>query len=115
MNINEMRPADFIPQVNFTPQMPEANLNPELVNPQSSSTGEVDRVGYLNNLVNEINNFTLPGRRLGIEIHEATGRLLVSVYDSATGELVREVPSRAELDLAYLIRQHTGAMFDINI
>ena len=118
MNIGDLRPVDFMPSTNFTPQMPESNLDHDLVNAGTSvSTAPVEpnRVEYLNNLVSEINNFTLPGRRLDIEVHEGTGRLLVSVYDSNTGDLVREVPSRAELDLAYLIRQHTGAMFDINI
>ncbi|MCL1924528.1 MAG: flagellar protein FlaG [Defluviitaleaceae bacterium] len=125
MNINEIRPQDFIPQVNFTPQMPETNLDPEIVAPRTdaivglsgnnTSISPEARINYLNNLVSEINNFTLPGRRLNIEIHEPTGRLLVSVHDSETGELVREVPSRSELDLAYLIRQHAGAMFDINL
>ena len=123
MNVNEMRPIDFLRQVNFVPQMPETNLDTEAISRAAQapvpgaapSVGEAARNEYLNNLVAEINGFTLPGRNLNIEIHENTGRLMVSVYDSETGELVREVPSRAELDLAYLIRQHSGAMFDINL
>lgn len=32
------------------------------------------------------------------EIHEATSRVIVTMYDKATGEVLREVPSRQVLD-----------------
>jgi flagellar protein FlaG len=45
-------------------------------------------------------------------VHEASGKLMVTVIDGSTGELIREVPPSEVLDLAAKIDEMIGLIFD---
>ncbi len=49
---------------------------------------------------------------LNFSIHEATGRTLVKVINSDTGETVREIPPEQILNLAAKIDEMIGILFD---
>ncbi|MCL2168663.1 MAG: flagellar protein FlaG [Defluviitaleaceae bacterium] len=53
--------------------------------------------------------------RLSYGVHQATNRVIVSVYDSVTQELIREVPSESRLDLYARITEFTGLLFDSSL
>jgi len=46
------------------------------------------------------------------EVHEATNRVTVKIYDSVTGEVIREVPGNDFLDRVHKMEQLMGLMFD---
>jgi uncharacterized FlaG/YvyC family protein len=45
-------------------------------------------------------------------VHEATNRVTVKIYDSVTGEVIREIPGNDFLDRVYRMEQLMGVMFD---
>jgi flagellar protein FlaG len=67
----------------------------------------------LRRIINEINT-TLEtyGRHLGIQIHEATGKRMITVYDSETNEAIREIPPRNVLDAHAGLLELAGLLLD---
>ncbi len=51
---------------------------------------------------------------LQFSIHEGTGKIMVTVRDEASGEVVREIPAREILDLAAKLDAMVGLIFDQN-
>ena len=49
---------------------------------------------------------------LSYVLHEATNMVAVSVLDSETGEVIREIPPESRLDLYARIAEFTGLLFD---
>jgi len=45
-------------------------------------------------------------------VHEATGRITVKIYDSVTGEVIREVPGVEFLDRVHKMEELMGVIFD---
>lgn len=45
-------------------------------------------------------------------VHEGTNRITVKIYDSVTGEVLREVPGNDFLDRVHKMEQLMGLMFD---
>jgi len=45
-------------------------------------------------------------------VHEATGRVTVKIYDSVTGEIIREVPGVEFLDRVHKMEELMGVIFD---
>jgi len=61
--------------------------------------------------------FDLEGLRnfnLNFSVHEASGQIMVSVVDKETGDVIREIPSEALLDLAAKLQEAVGLIFDKN-
>ncbi len=52
---------------------------------------------------------------LNFSVHEASGKILVTVVDEDTGEVIREIPSRELLDLAAKLEEFIGLIFDKKI
>ncbi|MCL2576343.1 MAG: flagellar protein FlaG [Defluviitaleaceae bacterium] len=50
--------------------------------------------------------------RLQYVLHEATNMVAVSVLDSVTGDVIREIPPESRLDLYARIAEFTGLLFD---
>ena len=59
-------------------------------------------------------NRALAGGTFGLSfsIHEATNRVSVTVYNSQTGEPIRQLPSESRLDIYARIAEFTGLLFD---
>lgn len=51
---------------------------------------------------------------LNFSIHEASGQIIVSVVDKDTGEVIREIPPEALVDLAAKLQEAVGLLFDKN-
>ena len=51
-------------------------------------------------------------RHLSINIHEATGRHMVTVYDSETNQAIREIPPERVLDAHASILELAGLFMD---
>jgi len=63
--------------------------------------------------VREINtSIQTYGRHLDVRFHEATGRRVVTVYDSVTNEAVREIPPERVLDAHANILELAGLFVD---
>jgi len=63
--------------------------------------------------VREINtSIQAYGRHLDVRFHEATGRRVVTVYDSVTNEAVREIPPERVLDAHANILELAGLFVD---
>ena len=54
----------------------------------------------------------IAGVDLQFSVHEASGKVMVTVTDKATGEVVREIPPSEFLDLSVRIEQMIGLIFN---
>jgi flagellar protein FlaG len=96
MNIGELAIADptQLPAHRSTPvaaPIPAPEL-PERAAPQPKAI--VDAAAEL------ARHARVAGRNLAFRIDDATGRIVVSVHDSVTGELVRQIPTEEVLRIA---------------
>ena len=55
------------------------------------------------------------GRELRFRVDEQTGRTVVTVRDSATGEVVRQIPNDEALRLARSLGNQPNVLVDISI
>jgi flagellar protein FlaG len=55
------------------------------------------------------------GRALEFSIDEDTGRTVVTVRDSATGETIRQIPSEEALRLAHALGNKPNALIDLAV
>jgi uncharacterized FlaG/YvyC family protein len=79
------------PQPSITPAAPVSEGGQVTAAETSDTT--------LRRAVSEINSaMAAHSRHLGIRFHEPTNRVVVSVYNSVTNEVVREIPPEAVLD-----------------
>jgi flagellar protein FlaG len=53
--------------------------------------------------------------RLNFLVHEKTDRVMVRITDQNTGDVIREIPSEAFLDMAAKLQEMVGLMFDAKI
>lgn len=49
---------------------------------------------------------------LHFSVHEASGRVMVTVIDDETGKVLREIPNSEMLDLATKLEETIGLIFD---
>ena len=55
------------------------------------------------------------GRQLQFSVDEDTGRTVITVRDSVTGEIVRQIPGDEALRLAHSLGSQTNVLVDISI
>jgi flagellar protein FlaG len=76
---------------------------------ESSGTG----TDALSRAVGAINtSISSHNRHLSVSFHEATGRRMVTVYDSETNEAIREIPPQRVLDAHASILELAGLFVD---
>jgi uncharacterized FlaG/YvyC family protein len=63
-------------------------------------------VGELNKQSGKLNE------KLGFEVHEATGQIMVRIVDRNTGKVIRECPPRQFLDLEARLKEMVGLFLD---
>ena len=51
-------------------------------------------------------------RNLNFSVHQASGKIMVTVTDETTGEVIREIPSSELLNLAAKLDEMVGILFD---
>jgi len=49
---------------------------------------------------------------LNFSVHESSGRMIVTVADEETGEIIREIPSGEFLNLSVKLEEMFGMLFD---
>lgn len=54
-------------------------------------------------------------RDLKIQVHSATGKIIVKVISEESGKVIREIPPKEMLDLAAKMEKMIGALFDENV
>jgi flagellar protein FlaG len=55
------------------------------------------------------------GRDLQFSVDEESGRTVVTVRNSATGEVIRQIPDAEALRIAQSLGQHPGTLLDVLI
>jgi len=98
-----------------TPMPVQSTQTPAPVESYDASTGSNERGGgeSLQRAVVEINSsLAIHGRHLSVQMHEATGRHIVTVYDSETNEVVREIPPARVLDAHANVLAMAGLLMD---
>lgn len=50
--------------------------------------------------------------KLRFSVHEASDRIMVTVIDESTGEVIREIPSSEVLNLSARLEEMVGLIFD---
>jgi len=90
---------------------------PESVTPPVTSAresgSERKEPNVLNRAVDSINSsIEVHGRHLGIRYHEPSKRRVVTVYDSETNEVIREIPSEKVLDAYANMLEMLGIFVD---
>ncbi|MCL1863211.1 MAG: flagellar protein FlaG [Defluviitaleaceae bacterium] len=77
---------------------------------ERSSGGEPDS---LRRAVSEINSsIAIYRRHLGVSHHEATNRRIITVYDSDTNEIVRQIPPESVLEAHANMLEMVGIFMD---
>lgn len=66
----------------------------------------------MSELVADIKNEMIRNVGLQFVVHEDTGRVVVTVIDESTGEVIREIPPSEVLKLAASIDKAIGIIFD---
>ena len=63
--------------------------------------------------INNVNEALEPSFfRLNFNIHEATNRVMVTVIDTNTDEVLREIPPESRLDVVARMQEFAGLLFD---
>ena len=93
--------------------MPVQVQAPPLPTENRPAERQTDGGEVLRRAVREVNaSIETYGRHLGIRVHEATGRHLVTVYDSTTNEMIREIPPERVLDAHAGLLELAGLFVD---
>ena len=84
------------------PKQPQPQKPSESIEAMKSAAEQID--SYLRSI----------GRALDFSVDESTGRTVVTVRDSATGETIRQIPSEEALRLAQALtsQDHPAALID---
>lgn len=53
------------------------------------------------------------GRTLNIRVDDITGRMVVTVRDSSSGDVIRQIPSEEALKLAQSLGESSAALLDL--
>jgi len=89
---------------------PPPPVTTEINGGERFSTGEPDT---LRRAVNEINSsIAIYRRHLGVTHHEATNRRIVTVYDSDTNEIIRQIPPESVLEAHASMLEMVGIFMD---
>jgi flagellar protein FlaG len=79
---------------------------------QASAAPPVE-VPKMESVTRQIDSFLRSiNRSLQFRVDEATGRMVVSLYDAETGEVIRQLPGEDALRIAQRIQESLGAMLD---
>jgi flagellar protein FlaG len=103
----------------YTPPMPipGEDLPPpvevEVVEKESVRISERNEEQRLERAVTELNkSLAYHMRHMSIDLHAATGRKMVTVYDTDTKEIIREIPPQKVLDAHASLLEMAGLILD---
>ena len=116
-NINNINPVNIPEQVESTQPVKDSGVeNQNIVNQKSSensSETQKKKEDNLGNAVDKLNKAAVVfDRSLKFQIHEKTHQTVVSVIDTATKKVIREIPSKEALDMVAKMEDYLGLIFD---
>lgn len=84
--------------------------------PKAGSRVDVSETEQVKSAVKEIEKFLASSRRnLEFSTDEESGRIVVKVIASETGELVRQLPSEEALRIAHSLSDMSSLLFDAKV
>lgn len=113
LNVNmEVNNLNIPQKINNLDKVNNSNKTENTTSSQSSKqdNGYDERIDKLLNQVNE--KFKVFNRELKYDIHEKTNRYIVTVKDSETGDVIKEIPSEESLDLFAKMLEMAGIIVD---
>lgn len=93
----------------------EIQGNVSLFGITSETNANEEQLGQteLNLKVEQMNKTALIfNKRIHLQIHEGTQRVMVKIINSDTGEVISEIPSEKLLDIAAKMEEMVGTIFD---
>lgn len=84
----------------FPPKGSKDRPHPEATDLQAVAEAVNEKIGMIHNV------------DLQFAIHEGSGQMVVTVMDSTTGEIIREIPPSEILNLAARLEEMVGLLFD---
>lgn len=107
------------PQPVAAPALPAVKSEPaaEVVAKQAAAQKQVAEKSMAETAVNsaarQIDSYLKStGRQLDIRVDDSTGRTVVTVRDSLTGDVIRQIPSEEALRLARSLGESAAALID---
>ena len=94
-----------------------ANVSDSLASQKNRASEEIQAVqAKLDEIVSHLNvKMEVRDKSLNFSVDEVSNRVMVTVTDKVSGEVVRQVPSEAILKVAHNIEALKGVLFDKNI
>lgn len=116
-NINNVNPVNVPEQVDVAQPVKQSNVeNQNIANQQASQTSEKNGKKNEDNLGNAVDKLNKAAavfdRSLKFQIHEKTHQTVVSVIDTATNKVIRQIPSKEALDIVAKMEDYLGLIFD---
>lgn len=82
----------------------------------AKATGSAEQVSAMvEDLQASLEALQQKNTRLNFSVHEKTDRVMVSITDQDTGDVIREIPSEEFLEMAAKLQEMVGLMFDTKI
>lgn len=81
----------------------------------SNKTDEknIPNIERIDNLLEKVNKeFKIINKQFSYSIHEGTERVIVTIKDSETGEVIKEIPSEESLDFFEKMLEMVGLLID---
>ena len=95
---------------------PVAGPVPKVVAPVPQAPAAQPMIEAMKKAAEQISSYLQStGRALQFSVDEETGRTVVTVRDSNTGEIVRQIPDAEALRLAQTLGSQRNALIDISI
>lgn len=116
-NINNVNPVNVPEQVDAAQPVKQPEIqNQNIANQQASQTSEKNGKKNEDNLGNAVDKLNKAAavfdRSLKFQIHEKTHQTVVSVIDTATNKVIRQIPSKEALDIVAKMEDYLGLIFD---
>jgi flagellar protein FlaG len=101
--------------VSSTPRpIPSGKAKARAAEPVGGPAPPLRSAGGLSDLVNDINDlvYELSATKVTFDVDDATGRHVVRVLNKETGDVIRQLPPEALLNLVARMRQLSGLIFN---
>jgi len=118
-NIDNVNPVNVPEQVDSGKSMKQSEVkNQNIANQQASEISDKNKNKKKNkdnigNAVDKLNKAAAVfDRSLKFQVHEKTHQTVVSVIDTKTKKVIREIPSKEALDMVAKMEDYLGLVFD---
>jgi len=103
-----LRNVESLSSIKIKPHIETSNQDNEIVKPVSKE--KIEKV------LTSLNEFLQPSQtHLKYELHEKLKEYYVTLVDSDTNEIIKEIPSKKILDIYSAMTEFIGLMFDKKI